>query len=343
MELTREANRRRWARPALTLAATVLTIATLETCSYLFGVFDGPLQPLRVGNIQIYGRHDPLLFWSLAPGARAEDGRLWINAQGFRGPELGQKEPGEYRILSLGESTTFAAQMPYGDSYSARLERTLAARKGSREIRVVNGGVPGYSLFQGVTFLRERSAALQPDMVLLYFGFNDVLPVAYLAERVDEAATTPGGRNDWELFEHRQQPLQRFASFLTRYSNLYRGISEIGSRRTNDELRQNEMRPRVPPDHRERLLQAAKAYTDEMGIELVLIVPVYREFEGHAELLRSFAARESVPVVDLPRLLAPRIEGQSEVYFLDPVHPSSRGHRLIAEAIFEVIGPDVPR
>ena len=72
----------------------------------MFGVFEGPLLPLRVGDIQLYGRHDPLLFWSLKPGAQAADGTIWVNQQGLRGPEVGHKQPGEYRILSLGESTT---------------------------------------------------------------------------------------------------------------------------------------------------------------------------------------------------------------------------------------------
>lgn len=336
-------DRRRWTGPALALATTLLTLILLEAGSHLFGIFHGPLQPLRVGNLQFYGRHDPLLFWSLEPRAHADDGRLWINEQGFRGPEAGHKGPDEYRILSLGESTTFAAQMPYGDSYSAVLERKLVAREGSRGIRVLNGGVPGYSLFQGLLFLLERSAALQPDMVLLYFGFNDFLPVAHLAERVGEASETPRGRNDWELFELRQGRVERLTSFLARHSNLYRGLSELVARRTSGRLQLNQDRPRVPRGHRVRLLSMAKEYADQNGIELVLIIPVYRDFDRHIELLRSFAERESVPVVDLPRRLADRLRGKLDVYFLDHVHPSPRGHRLIAQAIFEVIGPDVPR
>jgi lysophospholipase L1-like esterase len=343
MERARVADRRRWIGPALALGTTLLILILLEAGSHLFGVFHGPLQPLRVGNIQFYGRHDPLLFWSLTPGASTEDGRLWINEQGFRGPEVGDKGADEYRILSLGESTTFAAQMPYGDSYSAVLERKLTARDGSRGVRVLNAGVPGYSLFQGVLFLRERSAALQPDMVLLYFGYNDFLPVAYLARRIDDASQPPRGRNDWELFEHRQNRVQRLTSFLARYSNFYRGLSELGARRNPARLQLNQDRPRVPRDHRERLLSMAKKYADRNGIELVLIIPVYREFDRHVELLRSFAERESVPVVDLPRLLADRIADDRDVYFLDHVHPSPRGHRLIAETIFEVVGPRVPR
>ena len=59
------------------------------------------------------------------------------------------------------------------------LEQLLNQDERDRDVRVLNGGVPGYTLFQGVQYLLHRSEQFEPDMVLLYFGFNDYLGVSY--------------------------------------------------------------------------------------------------------------------------------------------------------------------
>jgi lysophospholipase L1-like esterase len=328
------------ARLALALASSALVLVLLEAGSHLVGSFEGPLQPLRVGHIQMYGRHDPLLFWSLRPHARAPDGGRWINSDGLRGPEVGPKQAGEVRILSLGESTTFAAKMAYDQTYSAVLEQGL--NDGSREthVRVLNAGVPGYTLFQGVQFLLHRSLPFEPDLVLLYFGYNDFLPVAFLAERAGDATGGKGGLNDWELFDRRQQLPRRFVSFLIQNSNLARGLLQLRRREPAD-LAVNPYRPRVPAEHRRKLLELARQFCEDHGIELVVVIPIYRSFPEHAALLRSFTQTSGVLAVDLPRDLPPRFERHRETYFSDDAHPTPEGHRLIAGAIHEVVSPRI--
>ncbi len=163
----------------LAALSVVLTLGVIEAASYLFGTFGGPDQPVQGSNIRIYGQHDPELFWSLRPLAESPDGERWINSDGLRGPEIGAKGEAEYRVLNLGESTTFAAQVRYEESYSALLEELLNREPRERRVRVLNGGVPGYSLLQGVQFLKLRGQRFKPDMVTLYFGFNDFLPIAF--------------------------------------------------------------------------------------------------------------------------------------------------------------------
>ena len=328
------------ARLALALASSALVLVLLEVGSYLFGAFEGPLQPLRVGHIQMFGRHDPLLFWSLRLLAEAPDGQRWINSDGLRGPDVGRKQAGEVRILSLGESTTFAAKMTYDQTYSAVLERSL--NDGSREarVRVLNAGVPGYTLFQGVQLLRHRALRLEPDLVLLYFGYNDFLPVAFLAERAGDAAGGARGLDDWELFDLRQRLPRRLLSSLIEHSNLVRGLLQLIVREPAD-LGTNPYRPRVPAEHRLRLLELARRFCDDHGIELVVVIPIYRSFSEHVALLKSFAQTAGVAVVDLPARLPPRFTRNRESYFSDAAHPTPEAHRLIAAAIHEVVSPRI--
>jgi lysophospholipase L1-like esterase len=328
---------------ALAVGTTLVTLLLLEGGSYLFGTFEGPLHSGLGKTIQMYGQRDPLLFWSLRPYAAAPDGTRWVNSDGLRGPEIAPKQPSEFRILSLGESSTFAAQMPYEQCYSARLEQFLNAGSAETHVRVLNAGVPGYTLFQGVHFLKQRALHFRPDLVLLYFGINDFLPTAYLAKRTGERGPSLGGLNDWELFNLRQNPLTRLTSFLMAHSNFFRAMLQLVRGSDAEEIRTDTQRLRVPYEHRERLLHLALDLCRENEIQLVIVIPIYHSFEDHAELLRGFATANGLAVVDLPAGLPARFEKPRAAYFLDRAHPTPEGHLLIAEEIHAVVSPILNR
>jgi hypothetical protein len=94
--------------------------------------------------------------------------------RGLRGPELGPKEPGEFRIVVIGDSMVFGGQVREEQRFTERLEATLKSR-GSGQVRVVNVGVPGWTTFNEAGFLKANVAWLQPDLVVLavYLG-NDI-------------------------------------------------------------------------------------------------------------------------------------------------------------------------
>ncbi len=331
-----------WARALLACAALGLTLGGLEAGSRLFGHFEGPLQPLPVGNIRLYGQHDPDLFWSLRPGAVDPSGRRWINDAGLRGPEIGPKRPGEYRILSLGESTTFAARMSAAEAYSGVLEELLGRDRSPGRVRVLNAGVPGYSLVQGLAYLEHRAPALEPDMVLLYFGYNDFLPVAFRARRATGGGTAGSGLDDWELYQQRRSGLGYLLAQLTAHSNLYRGLLGLMIDVDARPVALDEESPRVPGPRRAELLHRVKAICAERRIELVVVVPVYREFAFHEPLLREFARKEGIAVVDLPVLHRARFDADPDAWFFDPIHPRPAAHRIIAESIFQQVDDRVP-
>jgi lysophospholipase L1-like esterase len=95
----------------------------------------------------------------------------------------------------------------------------------------------------------------------------------------------------------------------------------------------------VPPIHRERLLDLALEYTQRVGIQLVVVIPVYRSFDAHVELLRQWVERNGVVAVDLPERLEPALRGSRSELFPDRLHPSRAGHRLIAAEIVETLSP----
>jgi lysophospholipase L1-like esterase len=132
---------------------------------------------------ELFWRHDDRLGWSLEPGARGRyvgprpfpiefDSAIEINSFGLRGPELGPRQPGELRVLFLGDSVVAGFEVEQSETFIARLEAALRSRF-SEPLSVINAGVRGYGTDQSVLWFRERGVALAPDLVVLVFSAND--------------------------------------------------------------------------------------------------------------------------------------------------------------------------
>ncbi len=93
------------------------------------------------------------------------------NALGLRDSDI--EEHGAIRILALGDSCTWGWQVPQDDAYPQELQRLLDEHYGARRYRVINAGEPGYTTYQGLTFLRDTALQLHPAIVIIGFGFND--------------------------------------------------------------------------------------------------------------------------------------------------------------------------
>jgi lysophospholipase L1-like esterase len=116
------------------------------------------------------------LVYELAPGYRGTGVRnepVRINTQGMRGDEIAPKRPATKRILVLGDSFVFGVGLREEESFPAALARASHGRTDAA-VEVLNGGVPGYNLFQEVRVLARRAAALAPDAIVLAFVENDL-------------------------------------------------------------------------------------------------------------------------------------------------------------------------
>ncbi len=318
----------------------VLLLLLLEAGSYIFGRVDTGVDPLITGVEDYYGERDgsrqadPLLFWSFRPNEAN------FNNLGLRGPDVGAKQPGEYRVLSLGESSTMAARLEYEECYSDRLEKKLAQAT-DRPVRVINAGIAGYTLFQGKTYLEHRGLDLEPDAVVLYFGKNDFLPISYLKKRTHGDPSR--GQTDRELFEELQANKRSWGARLAEWSNLYRMLirwRDAGKREEiKGEVLLDDSEVRVPAKDRRMLLSSIHEMCSERGIPLVVMIPWYFEFNEHPKLLKAFAKQSGVPSVDLPAKIPPLLTKKKSEYFLDAVHPNAEGHRLIADCLAEVMLP----
>ena len=123
---------------------------------------------------------DAECFWRLKPSLQLSDkaDKRWsgmiANSHGFRNREFPLKKPAEtYRIVCIGDSTTFGFGVDWNEAWPHRLEELLNARSSGSRIEVINAGVPGYTSFQGLQYAKQLLPELQPDLVVVTFGNND--------------------------------------------------------------------------------------------------------------------------------------------------------------------------
>jgi len=108
------------------------------------------------------------------------------NSLGLRNREVARKESGTYRVLFLGDSLIWTGQTSSGALYTEVVERRLNARPAqpSRRLEIINAGIPGYTTYQELEFLRVYGLDMEPDLVVLGFVFND-LHYKYLHKPTD--------------------------------------------------------------------------------------------------------------------------------------------------------------
>ncbi len=130
-------------------------------------------QQLRnAGEVPKYKPHR-YLGYTLTPNYK--EGKNRHNAKGFRGAAI-QSLPSDstYRIVCIGGSTTYTTHVKnYKESYPYLLQQYLKNR-GFTSVEVINAGVGGWNSWESFVNFQFRILPLQPDMVVIYHGLNDV-------------------------------------------------------------------------------------------------------------------------------------------------------------------------
>jgi len=285
-----------------------------------------------ISALSDYFQRDRLCFWKLRP-TRAASGKtnIIINSKGFRGDEFSAEKPGDtIRIFCMGASSTFGYGIPPDELYNKKLEGMLTAGFPSKKFEVINAGVSGYTVLQGLRLLKGEIINYDPDVITVYFGWNE--HSLSLVSDKEQAILSK------EIFI-----LQKFLE----KSELYKffrnsvfyfrvGVNKILKGRGRGKLRVS------LPDFKDNLRDMIK-FTKGRGIKLYLLtapinehIASYREISIHSEYnkaIKDIAGEQNVPLIDIAEIFGKK-EGNDGL-FLDVRHPSSKGCRCIAESIFK--------
>jgi hypothetical protein len=159
---------------AVNVVVPVLLLTLLEGAARLFApetsdpLFSDP--NLRLKDRPFVEEHS-IRGFALVPNY--DDGRYFVNEQGFRGGGRLSSEGVAFEILALGDSTTFGWLSGGELDYPSRLAELLRS-EGYEEVRVVNAGVPSYSSRQVLLYLREILSRYEPDLVIVNLLWNDL-------------------------------------------------------------------------------------------------------------------------------------------------------------------------
>lgn len=270
-------------------------------------------------------RPDALMEYAPTPGFRLDAGDTPSrnNSRGLRSPEIERgRAAGTLRILVLGDSATWGSLVGVEEPYPRQLER-IGALAGVR-LQVVNAAVGGFCSLQGLEHARRLVPYYQPDVVL--FGYNnDCMAVSEVADR-DRIPSHPVTR----AVQHALYGSELYLLLRREVMNRF-GPAPL----TADRPAYTKGWPqRVSlPDHRENyraLIALARRHGARPGI---LILPTGHT-PGYDEGDRVLAREEGIACVDFTPLWTRTGQSVADLTF-DGIHPTPRGHRLLARLLWE--------
>lgn len=358
-------------RLLLSVSIVCALLGGLEWYLNLTGFTYPPIEPIQIWN-RLEDRamrlgnsmhvESPRQLWapdpgSVVPAEWADDER--INDAGYRGPlRSREKKPGVLRIATLGDSSTFGHSVDYGATYSAQLEALL--RKRGIEAEVINGGVVGFTIRQGLERYREVIRPYKPDVVIEAFGaVNDHLQALQSIpdeEKIRMHVQLGGTMTQLRIWMRKELRIchwlakwgererpevlkQRNAAFLQERKE-YEQSKDMGSADWEGVRR-------VPLEDFERCILELRREVEADGGALVLLsMPRQPIVEKESPVLIQYstkiaevAQREQLAWVDGRALYAEALQSGRTVeeLFADNYHPKPPGHRLLAEALAQKI------
>ena len=336
-----------------TFVAIVGALLILEGITRVLNLPAKPLGKYGKMSDDEFVEDHPQIFWKMRPNVHIvqETFEFTTNSLGLRDDEIAIPKPkNTFRVLCLGESTTFGASVPQNGTYAQVAEQTLNTEGGPIHYDVINGGFSASSSFQALQWTKIYGDQLEPDVVVLYYLGNDLMPSFV---RANFLFSRGFDLTDRQLFELRNRSSGWLYFF--EHSMLYKTIKHliVGRMRHDAELRHSQWvdknsaaRPewpsRVPNDDRNYVLGEFLKWCNDRGIRLLVMFPCYitstMDPVYQDDLLFRWTRSHNVPMLDCVPLL--HNAGISwDVLFKKEIdtHPSPEAHAVMGKALAQFI------
>jgi lysophospholipase L1-like esterase len=328
---------------SLALAATFVAVFGVEQLLKLVG-YEAHVSPIVIvgqKDSDAQGDRlfldDPLLLFRFRPGAEF-NGRS-VNRMGFLDREVEpEKKSGTIRVICMGDSVSGQGIPPYSGYLNAKL---AAAPPDDHAWESFNMAVHGYTVVQGRRLFELRARALQPDFVVIMYGWND-----HVLSPLPDSNRMAREMGPVRAKLYGTLRLKRFGQLLLSFSR-QRGLVQ----------KKSGTGFRVPPEEYRQTLALFVAEVREAGATPILMTApraatltralvhrrqassvdaAIRAHDEYNEILREVAAETDAPLIDLARKLSG--DEYAGLFSADGIHfKSQEGISRIAEAVYPKI------
>lgn len=301
--------------------------------------FEIVLRLFGYGNYTIY-RPDEKLLWVPVPGRTVTvDNHLpiTINHQGLRyASELTTKPKNEFRVMAFGDSATQGWGVDDNSTYAAFLGQKLNQNSCPGEHFVaVSAGVNAYPNALVGEKLKEveEDPTFQPDVVIRAYSFNsnfERLPKLQGAAREKFLRQV-----EFKSIIRRsaiynfviEDLLRRVVYYKMRHVLMAGTLDTLGGM---DNLDVNAVNASL-----QNSLDETRAHHAQLVL-LVLASKDQKDGDLHPfqKAMLDFAQDNHVPVVNMIDVLKTNAPAN---FYMDPVHPTAVGHKIIADELYNVI------
>ncbi len=225
-----------------------------------------------------------------------------INSDGFRGPEVTPKQPGEYRVVLTGASMAHGNTFADDATIPALVERHLRDRCPDCRITVYNLGLEGYDLQREIALAERLTPKVEPDLIVFYTGVIDLSMVYTAGYRRHTPYEKDGSFTEEEIDAVRKVYRKswvdhfRITRLIADSVRNERGILPEPVRLTRD------LDPFLPPLFDERGREFGRLYVKDMthtamrfaavGIETMFVLTAGAVFKEPRSALESSALRQ---------------------------------------------------
>ncbi len=351
--------RRKLIKSLLALVLTLLALegiirATDRDYRLLGDPFKGPNTMLNYLAVDTY------LQWRGRVGTPLMQPGQVINSRGLRSPEIPREKPsGVVRIAVLGDSCTFGfvslgnLRFDTPRPYPELLEDLLNRKFRPGRFLVIKYGMIGYTSYHGLRMLRREVLPDDPDIVVIRFGWNDLL-----GSTTGRSLTTT--HDPW---------LESIESFVSRSRLvallLYRG-SPFDPKAHIDWTISAQPVPSVTPEgyawnlgRMIDLIRENGAWPILLDAPAAPITPEIRENKAFIPATRFDTLGHYLAAHDRYQVITERVAADKDVRFLrtapppeearkffsayDVPHPTAAGHERIARILHAEIAREIAR
>tara|TARA_B000000460_G_scaffold17318_1_gene11629 strand:+ start:1664 stop:2755 length:1092 start_codon:yes stop_codon:yes gene_type:complete len=271
-----------------------------------------------------------------------------INNDGFRGPEIkSEKSNDDFRIIVIGGSTVFGSGLS-NDDQTIPFELYKKFNEKYANVEVINAGISSITSFEEVYHIKHKLVHLDPDMIIVYDGVNDIF------YRVID---------DPEIIESTDEfQLKDFQKYLRSPVVFYRHIllpilhfDVLGSPSTDKPtaLYDEQVSNNIAQSWERRIAEFCQVAREHQFESVVVIQPslshgikplsdyersiqlenIHRERTFEKLIQKGKGLNECSLVLDFSDVF----ENTNAGVYIDQVHVNNLGNKIIAEKIYEKI------